>query len=267
MRPKFFLPTALLALVAALWFHERSVARDLAARLSAARAQHRELAVLEAERDRLRAMLPGADELAALQAATAERDRLARELAAREAISKSSTLSLGESKSWRNWENHGQSTPRAALETALWAAAGGDTPAFVRLIELDPPAREKAARLLAQLPPDLRRVYASPEALIASVSMKNITLGDAQLTLLRETDADHAHVALILRDPDVPSTPQTPPLAGPNDKPPPARPDSPTKKLAFLSLHRTDSGWHLIVPAAAIDRIAGELTGPRDSRN
>jgi hypothetical protein len=262
MRPKLLLPAALpaLALVAGLWIHERSVTRALDAELSAARAQHRELVALESERNRLRALLPGADELASLRASLSERDRLAGELAARETISKSSTLPLGTSKPWRSWETHGSSTPGAALETALWAAAGGDTQAFATLIELDPSAREKAARLLAQLPPDTRRTYASPEALVASVSMKNIPLGDAQLTWLHETDADHANLALLLRDPDRTSSPAIASPPGPDDKPPPQLPDAQTNKLTFLSLHRTESGWRLTVPESAIDRIARELS-------
>ncbi len=132
MRPKFFLATALLAFaaVAALWLHERSTARELTAKLSALRAQHRELVALESER---------------------------------------------------------------------W---------------------------------------------------------------LRETDADHAHAALLLRDPDRTATPPVAPAAGPNDKPPPELPDTRMNKLTFLSLHRTASGWHLTVPATAIDRIAQEFAPP-----
>lgn len=261
MRPKLFLSTAFLALaiVAALWFRERSTTRELASQLSASNAQHRDLLALESQRDRLRAQLPGADELATLQASLAERDRLARELAAREAISKSSTLALGQPKSWRNWENQGHATPRAALETVLWAAAGGDTHAFEAMIELDPATREKAAKLLSRLSTETRRIYPSPEALIASVSMKNIPLADAQLSWFHETDADHAYAALLLRDPDRTSTPSIAPTAGPGDNAPPQLPDTRTNKLTFLSLHRTESGWRLTVPESAIDRIAREL--------
>jgi hypothetical protein len=39
-------------------------------------------------------------------------------------------------------------------------------------------------------------------------------------------------------------------------EPPPARPERPISKLAYLTLHRSATGWRLVVPATAVDRIA-----------
>jgi len=45
-------------------------------------------------------------------------------------------------------------------------------------------------------------------------------------------------------------------------EPPPALPDRRNSKLTYLTLHRSDSGWRLVVPATAVDRIARNMGAP-----
>ena len=119
-----------LAVVVACWLVERSTAETLRLPLDSARAEARERLALAADLARLHARLPADADLASRRAALAERDRLLRELAAQKNPAATAPFSLGEPTPWRSWQNRGQSTPRATLETALWAAAGGDTRAF-----------------------------------------------------------------------------------------------------------------------------------------
>lgn len=251
-----------LAVVAVRWTAERSTSESLAAQLATLRARNDERVALLSERNRLRAQAPTSAELASLRASLSERDRLLREIAARTPVPSPPTLAVGEMKPWRSWQNHGQSTPGAALETALWAAAGGDVRTFASLLEIDPSTRAKISALLTRLPSVAASAYSGPEALIAAVAMKNIPLADAQLAWLHESDTDHAFLGLLLNDPEHTSTPPAVIVPGPADVPPPALPDSRNSKLTFLALHRSDGAWHLLVPASAIDRVARELGLP-----
>lgn len=77
------------------------------------------------------------------------------------------------------WRNAGGASPAAALETVLWAAAGGDVDAFAKRIRLDTQARTAALELLQSLPPAERAKHASPEALMAYLSIKDVPVGKA----------------------------------------------------------------------------------------
>lgn len=265
MRTKLLLLSLALLAIASTWLVQRATAARLALQLDVARAEQRELQALQGERDRLRAQQPDADRLANLRRAGIERDRLLREMEARRAVPPPAPFSLGEWTPCHAWKNRGRATPRAAVETALWAAAGGDLPTFASLLELDPAAHTKAQALLDRLPASARHLYPTPEALIASITMNRIPLAEAQIVWFHEADADHAAIGVLLNAP-IPSTagPASDPAAC-GDQPPPARSDTHQRSLATLSLHRAGADWRLAVPPEAIDRIARDLFAAKDA--
>jgi hypothetical protein len=79
------------------------------------------------------------------------------------------------------WKNQGQATPEAAVETMLWAAAGGDLSALKNTLALAPDTQSKAADLLASLPSGISETYASPEDLMALLVAGNVPLDSAQV--------------------------------------------------------------------------------------
>lgn len=258
MRLKIFLTSIATLAVGAAWFHERLESIRLEAELDLARETQRELRSLQTEHERLVAKEPAPARVDELRRAATERDRLRAELDARRAAMVP-PFSLSEWVPSQLWENHGNATPSNAVETALWAAAGGDTYVLQSMLELDAEAMKKSSTLLSALPPELRGAFSSPQALIATVTTKNIPLGKAQVTWLHEFDQDHAVVGLVMAHPD--GTPNAKPPTGAGV--PPMLPDDGKFKVVTLSLHRTDSGWHLVVPARAIDRIAQDLLASR----
>lgn len=158
------------------------------------------------------------------------------------------------------WANRGQSTAPTAVETALWAAAGGDIPALVALLELDEATRGKAADLLGRLPVEARNAFGSVEELIAIATVKSIPRTEAQVAWFNEADEDHAVVGLLLGA--AAAAPAAEPIRGPTDEAveaPPTLPERRVSKLAYLTLHRSATGWRLVVPATAVDRIAREM--------
>jgi hypothetical protein len=157
------------------------------------------------------------------------------------------------------WRNEGQATPRATLATVLWAAAAGDLPALQATLEFDDSAHAKAREFFALLSPGTRSQYATGEDVVASVLLTRIPLTEAQLMWLHQTDADHAVAALRLANPH--------PQSGP------ASADAATRESSQLSsrnrgrteelpLHRTSTGWRVVVPASLVEHMAGALGAP-----
>jgi hypothetical protein len=260
MRTKILLVAFSLAAVLAGWLVEHLHAQQLNAELALLQDSRRELSRLQAEHRRLLAAQPASDRLAALRLANSEHDRLLREIDARKTAARSNPFPLGEWMPASTWENRGRATPRAAIETVLWAAAGGDLAALENAFELDDATRAQADALIARLPPGARNDYRTPESLIAGLATRNIPPSSAQLAWLHETDADHAIVGVLFPNLDAPAADEAV-ADGPPGVPPPMLKTKPIVRLVTLNLHRTGSDWRLVVPSSAIDRMSRELTG------
>lgn len=267
MRPKLILTFVLLvagAAIAAVWMAGQGTAARLQAERDALRDRRSELLRLQAEHQSLRDAMLEAMHRASLREAAVAR-ALPPAPIEPAAIAAPTRLVPGEWAASNTWANRGQATATAAVETLLWAAAGGDVPALAALLELDDVTRGKAADLLARLPAEVRQTFGSPEGLIAIATMKNIPQTEAQVAWFNETDADHAVVGLLLGAAE--GDPVAESIESPADgagQRPPALPDRRTSKLSYLTLQRATSGsWRLVVPATAVDRIARELNGGR----
>ena len=294
--------TALLTLVlvalTAVWVAQRFSAAELEAQI-AGRHGGEELSVLQRERERLRGRQPTPRELQELREAVAGRVRHEAAVAA-EAATPVPALPLGAWSRASNWRNRGQATAQAAIESTLWAAAGGDVGALKQLFLLPAATREKAGALLAQLPPAARAGCATAEDLIAAFTIKSIPIGEAQLVWFNQSGADEATACVFLQLPpeegaSLPEPPAPPPVVTPREtelqaalknaatredavrlaeqlraerarrveREPPRAPDTPRSSEAYLSLQRTGDGWRLVVPPSAVDGIARELRAPR----
>lgn len=262
---KFILPLSVLVLAGLVWSALRVTTTGLQAELALAHDRSLTADALRAVRDRLSQHVPTAGEWAQLRRAAEERDALRRELAARTAPADQavpSTLSAGEWLAVDAWKNRGRATPAAALETTLWAAAGGDLPALKNLLLLDPAVLAQATALLARLPESSRALYPTPEHLVAAFTAKAIPLGAAQLVSQQSSVPDDTTVCLFLRNQPggmEPAGPASLPPVGNNT--PPMQASTGTSKSTVLSLRRTDDGWGIVVPSAAIAKIARELGG------
>jgi hypothetical protein len=188
-----------------------------------------------------------------------------------------SALVVGEWRAPNSWQKRGQSTAVAAMETALWAAAGGDLAALQSLLLLDEAVRVKAGKLWAQLPEAARANYTSAEQLLAAFATKSLPLGEAQLVWNHQPDADEAFACLFVKNPEfVPTAlPASAPLATSREaaiaqavamrearskeKRPPMAPPNEASRALYLALRRTEAGWQLVVSPAVVDRIEKEL--------
>jgi hypothetical protein len=302
MRSRLLLITLALASVAvtAVWLIEKLTNARLHAELHTAQYNRRELGALDAEHARLVTLQPSAADLAAAQEGAAEAAALREAIASRRVTQRVEPFGLGESFPCSSWANRGAATPRAALETAFWAAAGGDLPTLKSLLLLSHPTREKADALLASLPSALQTRYATAEDLVAAFTAKNIPLSNAQLVWFNQTSDDDAALGVLIekpRSPDRPVRPSSSSAAIPTpreqelraalaqassreetirlatllrderaarpSREPPGALDASGRGLTLIALHRDSGAWRLVVPPAAVERIARELrAGP-----
>jgi hypothetical protein len=160
------------------------------------------------------------------------------------------------------WRNRGQSSPSAALETTLWAAAGGDVTTMKTLLMLDGVARTQATELHARLSDETRSLYPTIEDLVAACTVKMIPAGEAQLVWQQNSGADVAVACIVLNDLATPAASSASLPRIRNEKDPPTQPSKKKLSSAYLSLRRTTNGWQLVVPPSAIEKIAKELRAP-----
>ena len=215
--------------------------RDEAARLERAQVSAEEERRLRADRaavERIRA------ELAALKRRVEERARAATDGAGETA--KRGKAMDKEFVPASEWRDRGRATPTAAVETLLWAAAGGNVGALAKAIELDPGAREQAERLLAEVPEAEREGCRTPEELVALLSATKVPLGEARITTPK---------------PDAP--PGVPPMRDVL-----LRNAAGLVRTVELQVNEAAQGdWRIVVPETAVRRYAIELsTGAGDGK-
>ena len=187
---------------------QRLSMRPLQAELEVLRDQQQEIGRLRAQHERLAAMQIPETELQRLRSDRAAISRMRGEVdalrqrteeRARPAPAKApERFTVGTEMPATDWRNAGAATPAAALETVLWAAAGGEMEAFAQRIKFDPAARKAALELLQSLPPGLRARHSSPEQLMAFLSIKDIPIGTATVTMWNQNSDPYQVVSFTL---------------------------------------------------------------------
>jgi hypothetical protein len=242
----------------AFWFHERATATALNARLTALSGEEQRLSDLRAERTRLRGQLSAVDRPTnslPVVAADYSRNRPA-------APAATDAFALGKWTPVAAWKKEGRSTPRSTVSTLLWAAAGGDLAEVQKILQFDTTAHNAARAWFDALPAATRSLYATPEDLVASVTMGRIPPTNAELSWFHETDADNAIVGIMLAGPLSPRPDTAASIQPSVANEPPFLKSNNTNLLAVLNLVRTPDGWRVAVPVAAIERMAKVLSVP-----
>jgi hypothetical protein len=188
-----------------------------------------------------------ADELGRLEASHMR----ARELRSRllglqkMAASTQSPLRSGvpEELSVKDWEFCGNTTPKAALKSVLWAASRGDVDRLAGLIGFNPEVRTQAEALYARLPLAAQAEYGSPENVVATLLSGNFPK-DASSASLGDADesGDEASVEVRIGR-----------AAGQG-------------RTNLFRMSRAVGGWRLLVPSDVISGyekiLAGESSLP-----
>lgn len=263
MKPmKIALWAMAMSAVVVIWALERMTATNLRAQIELLRTENLGLDDARGERTRLQQNGEEREQRArsqreAARRATLERQNVAPQVPA--APPAQAVLAVGEWLPPSSWQNRGQGTPTAAVETVLWAAGGGDIATMKNMLELDDTVRANADALRATLPEFARAIYPSAEHLIASFTTKAIPLGDAQLVWQHQSEPDEAFACLFLRHSGQPAGERPTDLPPPGENIPPMGPSDSATSLTYLSLRRSGDRWRLVVPTSAVEVIAKEL--------
>lgn len=175
----------------------------------AARSEHDRLLALQlppGELERLAAdvaaLPPARAELASLR----EQVQQAMRSVAPSRSASEERFAVGETVPAADWRNAGTASPQAALETALWAGAGGDVETFARTMKfMNSQARQAALALMELLPAEMRARYSSPEEIIAFLTVRDVPLGSVkvrQMTPLADWPSPAAQMQVTLRAAD-----------------------------------------------------------------
>lgn len=246
------------------WWLNRAEATNLRTQIAAWREQSSELNRLRDERERLRQLQPDVAELARLRRAAGQRTHAAPEVDVRvEQLPARVALVPGEWSPPDAWGNRGDATPLAALETVLWAGAGGETAALARRLQLDDAIRIRVQALLERLPDAARQMYSSPEHLLAAFTAKAIPLTHTQVVWQQQLGPDDAVISLFLKSSAAETVTGPVDLSGSHSNAPPQVPRNGKVRTVIISLHRSDAGWRLSVPSSAVEQIERELVGAK----
>jgi hypothetical protein len=190
----------------------------------------------EVERENLRANHAAVSELRTEITVLRARERSAAEEWAQRS---SQRFAAGEKVLAGEWTNAGGATSRAALETILWAAAGGDIDRFAQCLLVPDRTRQLTMQLLESLPAAWREQHGTPERLIAFLACKDVPLGAAKVVAWDQpkTPTSSEQVRLQL-----------------------STPDGATRDL-LLRFAPHSGGWKLVVPDVAIAKYFALLKG------
>lgn len=137
------------------------------------------------------------------------------------------------------WKNAGKGTPEAGVETALWAANGGDVETLRGMLTFTDSARAKAEAWFAGLSENVRREYGSAENVIALLIARDAaSLTGMQVLGKKEVSPNDVGVRVRFAA------------------------DDKTKDDTFL-MHRGADGWRLLLPDQAVESFARKLSGKR----
>ena len=258
---KLFLTGTLAMVFTGVWGWQYTKTATLRNEVEQQSVRAREVATLERERDRLRGNRVAAVEASRGEPRNPEAARRAvASVATRESESTApSSLASGAWLASEAWRNRGNMSAAAAIETLLWAAAGGDLAMLQKILLLDDATRQAGATLFARQP-TLAQRFGGPEQLVAAFTTKSIPLGKARLDLEQSgSDKVNAYLTLKSRE-DAAATAMAKTTDSASDRTPPSLPEDTATKLRILTVRRDLDGWRVIVPPSAIDRIAQEIT-------
>ena len=234
---------ALFVAAGIVWIKSRTTALELRARHAELVRQRNASPGLVQERDDLRARL----------VETFERQPAEAIATTPVSVPAGPVLELGEWRASQEWRNEGRSTAHAAVGTFLWATAGGDVSAVTSTLAFDDAGRKTAQALFDAMSPAARQAFQSPEAMVASLMIAAVPDTAAQLSWFNQRDEDHATVGLLV-SPSVDTEPAVEPVSA-GDRPPPRGGRPRINRFTSLSLLRSPTGWQVIVPAKAIERL------------
>lgn len=256
MKVKLLLCVLAVLLLGAAWSFQRQVAADLRSEIALLKATKQKNQQLRAERAQLNAkeelekarvehenIAQLREEIDRLRQQADDRAQAAASGGAVAANAERGPSMLEGSVSFKSWENKGQSMPDDALQTSLWAAAGGDLKTLANTLALGDTVRQKAHALLDRLPPEVNSQFHTAEEFLALLMTPDVPLSSARI-FDPKANVPEGIAARVLVFSD----------------------EHFKQRSVQITLYRLPSGeWRLLVPETAVAKYAAMLTAPGNS--
>ena len=143
--------------------------------------------------------------------------------------------------------NVGCATPRAAVESLLWAMAQGSKDDLASMFILSQSQKEQLSAVLASLPEAARVEYSDPEHLLAVEAAYQGTIipADGVIQIVSETNTDGNDVRISF---SMQGDKGTPPELSQNN-------------VSQVEVLNGPDGWKIVVPTYAVTNFIAKITG------
>jgi hypothetical protein len=195
---------------------------------------------LQKENDRLRSAQISDEERDRLMASRAEAESLRKRIA--ELLRADGDNEMKADRSTvdaRDWTYRGCSSPRATIESVLWAASHGDVERLSALLGFAPETRPDADAMFARLPAASQQEYGSPEKVVATLLAGSFPNDADSMKLFDEAQFGDNDAAIPMTV---------------------SHSDGKSRTNVFR-FHRSADGWRLMVPASVMQSYASTLQG------
>jgi hypothetical protein len=235
----WFLPLAAAIAIAAIVAHNRAQAEKQSAALGYARREHMELVGLQAENKRLEAGQLTDVDLRSLEEQRSKAEALRKrleELQRKKSDGGSQEPALVAAK---DWAFVGRATPKATIESLLWAASRGDVDRLAGLVGFAPDVQAEADTMFSQLPATSQGQYGSAEKVVATLLAGSFPKDAQAFTVLTEHEFGDQDAAIAMSV---------------------THSDGQSRVNVFQFRKATD-GWRLLIPAAILSDYEKTLLG------
>jgi len=165
----WFLPLAVAIAAVAVFAHNRDRAARQSVELAYARRQHLELIGLQAENRRLESGQLTAADIQALEDQHAKAEALRRRLDELRLKRPDSAGTESKPVAAKDWTFSVHATPKATIESVLWAASRGDVDHLADLVGFDASVQAEADTMFSQLPAASQEEYGNAEKVVATL--------------------------------------------------------------------------------------------------
>lgn len=223
--------------IAVAQIHGRALQQSAA--LEAARRQFLDLQRLQNENRLLISAQLSTEERKQLEARHAEAEILRARLAELQSKTSAAATDADPNElSAEEWVFSGRDTPRAAIESVLWAASRGEVDQLANLLGFPPDVRAQADAMFSKLPTASQKEYGSPERVVATLLAGSFPKDASGINVYSDKQWDQdASISMSVEHSE--GQPRT---------------------NVFIFHHASD-GWRLMVPASVMSGYEKTLLG------
>jgi hypothetical protein len=239
----WFLPLAAAIAFAAIFVHNRTRAARQSVELRYARREHMELVGLQAEKRRLEAGQLSEADLRSLEEQHSRADALRRRLEDLQRKKSDDEDKESPPVAAKDWTFSGHATPKATIQSVLWAASRGYVDRLAELVGFAPEVEAEADTMFSQLPAASQQEYGSAEKVVATLLAGSFPKDAEASAILAEHEYGDQDAAIAMS----------------------VTHSDGQGRTSMFQFRKTTDGWRLMIPAAILNDYEKTLLGDQQA--